>query len=67
LRRPIGHPAVMVAANGWPVETYQQFGGLARPQRTRHAIAEVDDLVDPSMLEIDKNRFERKNVAMNVA
>jgi hypothetical protein len=56
----------MVATNSRPVELSEQFGGFARPQRTRHTVTEVDKLVHTSVLEIGKNRFKRKNVAMDI-
>src|SRR5580692_3886447 len=56
----------MVATNSRPVELSQQFGGFARPQRTRHTVTEVDKLVHTSVLEIGKYRFKRKNVAMDI-
>ena len=64
--RFFGESAIVVSANGRPREGVEELEGLARPERARNAIAEVDGCVDASGFEIGEDGLECEKIAVNV-
>lgn len=65
LARRLGKPAVVVAAHGRQPERVQQVHGLARPQRSGDAVAEIGDPVGAAPLDIGEQGFEGGQVGVN--
>ena len=56
----------MIAAHRGNASAFEQFHGFPRPQRTGHAVAEIDDGVGAFAGDIVQHRFQRGEVGVNV-
>ncbi len=57
---------VVVAQDLGPILRHQELGGLLGPQRARDVVAQVEDALHPSPLQVGNHLLEGRQVAVDV-
>ena len=60
------HPAIVIATDSQVIPMHEEIAHLARPERSGYAIAQIDDTIDGTMLDVGEHGFERRQVSVDV-
>ena len=66
LRRKVGDPSIVIAANSRPTQPDQPFRRLLGPQRSGNTVSEVDDMICRPTAKVGQDRFERQEITVDV-